>query len=220
MKLTPTEFVIYIFQRCLKPKKPTAFYIHTYDNLDNTMAGQTSIESFDENQMTACERRKMCTCDFDGPCFTKKVVKINFVKQSTALEEKSESSHLDPNNVSKSNIVTKITDYFQKESNSTIGAKILNDQSNVESKVLSEPKDIFISTKNQPIQALSITPLLGCHVGLKFIEDESLFNLDSLTCHACNDKTFKNAKGGLISELFFSFWLQSPKRVLKHCPEH
>ena len=215
MKLTPTEFVIYIFQRCLKPKKPTAFYMHTYDNLDNTMAGQTSIESFDENQMTACERRKMCTCDFDGPCFTKKVVKINFVKQSTALEEKSESSHLDPNDVSKSNIITKITDYFQKESDSANGAKMLDDQSNVESKVLSEPKDIFISTKNQPIEAPSLTPLLGCHVGLKFIEDESLFNLDSLTCHACNDKTFKNAKGGLISESCFFILASISKKSLK-----
>ena len=179
------------------------------------MAGQTSKESFDENQMTACERRKMCTCDFDGPCFTKQVVKKDCVRQSTALEEKSESSHLDPNNVSKSNIVTKITDYFQKESNSTIGAKNLNDQSNVESKVLSEPKDMFISTKNQTIQAPSLTPLLGCHVGLKFIEDESLFNMDSLTCHACNDKTFKNAKGGLISESCFFILASISKKSLK-----
>ena len=207
--------MIYIFLSYLKPKKSTAFYIHTYENLDTIMAGQTSIESFDENQMTACERRKMCTCDFDGPCFTKQVVKINFVKQSTALEEKSESSHLDPNDVSKSNIITKITDYFQKESDSANGAKMLDDKSNVESKVLSEPKDMFISTKNQPIQAPSLTPLLGCHVGLKFIEDESLFNLDSLTCHACNDKTFKNAKGGLISESCFFILASISKKSLK-----
>ena len=200
----------------MKPKKPTAFYIHTYDNLDTIMAGQTSIESFDENQMTACERRKMCTCDFDGPCFTKQVVKENSVNQLTALEEKSESSHLDPNNVSKSNVITKITDYFQKESNSThIGAEILDDQSNVESRVQSEPKDMFVSTKNQPIQAPSLTPLLGCHVGLKFIEDESLFNLDSLTCHACNDKTFKNAKGGLISESVFFILAPISKKSVK-----
>ena len=121
----------------------------------NIMAGQTSIESFDENQMTDCERRKMCTCDFDGPCFTNKIVKINCVNQSTATEEKSESSHLDPNNVSQSNIVTKITDYFQKQSNSTIGANML-DESIVKSKGPSEPKDMFISTKNQSIYAPSI----------------------------------------------------------------
>ena len=36
------------------------------------------------NQMTACERRKMCFCDYDGPCFSKRV-------KSTVLE--SESSH-------------------------------------------------------------------------------------------------------------------------------
>ena len=178
------------------------------------MAGQTSIESFDENQMTVCERRKMCTCDFDGPCFTKQIVKENCENQATALEEKSESSHLDPNNVSKSNIITKITDYFQKQSNSTIEATML-DQSIVKSKGPSEPKDIFISTKNQPIQVPSLTPLLGCHVGLKFIEDESLFNLDSLTCHACNDKTFKNAKGGLISESFFLLCLKFSKIFTK-----
>ena len=178
------------------------------------MAGQTSIESFDKNQMTACERRKMCTCDFDGPCFTKQVVKRNCVKQSTALEEKSEFSHLDPNNVSKSNIITKITDYFQKESNGTIGATML-DQSIVKSKVPSEPKDIFISTKNQPIQEPSLTLLLGCHVGLKFIEDESLFNLDTLTCHACNDKTFKNAKGGLISKSCFFILAPISKKSVK-----
>ena len=207
--------MLYIFLNYLKPKKPAAFYIHTYDNLDTIMAGQMSIESFDENQMTACERRKMCTCDFDGPCFTKQVVKKPCVKQSTAIEEKLNTSHLDPNDVSKSNIITKITDYFQKESNSTIGAEILDDQLNVESKVLSKPKDMIVSTKNQPIQAPSLTPLLGCHVGLKFIKDESLFNLDSLTCHACNDKTFKNAKGGLISESVFFILAPISKKSVK-----
>jgi hypothetical protein len=152
------------------------------------MAGQTSIESFDENQMTACERRKMCTCDFDGPCFKKQIVKKKCVKESAALEEKSESSHLDPNIVSKSDIITKITDYFQRQSSAT-----MLDQSIVKSKGPSDPKNMFISTKNQSIHAPNIKSL-GCHVGLKFIEDESMFDLDSLTCHACNDKIFKNAK--------------------------
>ena len=119
------------------------------------MAGQTSIESLDENQMTACERRKMCTCDFDGPCFSKEIVKTNCVKQSTAIEEESKSSHLDPNKVPKSNIITKITDYFQEKSISSNGANML-DKSSVKSKMPSEPKDMFISTKNQP----SLTPSL------------------------------------------------------------
>ena len=49
------------------------------------MAGQIVKESVDDDQITACERRKMCTCDYDGPCFRKRE-KLNLVKEPTILE--------------------------------------------------------------------------------------------------------------------------------------
>ena len=49
---------------------------------------------------------------------------------------------------------------------------------------------------NHMIQSSSPTPSTSSGSGLpslKFIEDESLFDLDALTCHACN-KSFKNTR--------------------------
>ena len=81
--------------------------------------------------------------------------------------------------------------------------------------VPSEPKDMFTSTKSQPIHAPSPTPSSSSGSGvpvLKFIEDESLFDLDALTCHACN-KSFKNTRA-------FKLHRDRHQGALKHkCPE-
>ena len=81
--------------------------------------------------------------------------------------------------------------------------------------VPSDPKDMFTSTKSQPIHAPSPTPSSSSGSGvpvLKFIEDESLFDLDALTCHACN-KSFKNTRA-------FKLHRDRHQGALKHkCPE-
>merc|ERR1712156_325930 len=83
--------------------------------------------------------------------------------------------------------------------------------------VPSDPKDMFVSTKSQPpiVHAPSPTPSSSSGSGLpvlKFIEDESLFDLDALTCHACN-KSFKNTRA-------FKLHRDRHQGALKHkCPE-
>ena len=65
------------------------------------------------------------------------------------------------------------------------------------------------------IQSSSPTPSTSSGSGLpslKFIEDESLFDLDALTCHACN-KSFKNTRA-------FKLHRDRHQGALKHkCPE-
>ena len=65
------------------------------------------------------------------------------------------------------------------------------------------------------LQASSPTPSTSSGSGLpslKFIEDESLFDLDALTCHACN-KSFKNTRA-------FKLHRDRHQGALKHkCPE-
>merc|ERR1712051_295101 len=65
------------------------------------------------------------------------------------------------------------------------------------------------------LQSSSPTPSTSSGSGLpslKFIEDESLFDLDALTCHACN-KSFKNTRA-------FKLHRDRHQGALKHkCPE-
>ena len=77
------------------------------------------------------------------------------------------------------------------------------------------PTEPPVSTKSQPLHAPSPTPSSSSGSGLpvlKFIEDESLFDLDALTCHACN-KSFKNTRA-------FKLHRDRHQGALKHkCPE-
>ena len=67
----------------------------------------------------------------------------------------------------------------------------------------------------KPVHAPSPTPSSSSGSGvptLKYIEDESLFDLDALTCHACN-KSFKNTRA-------FKLHRDRHQGALKHkCPE-
>ena len=81
--------------------------------------------------------------------------------------------------------------------------------------IVTTPLPPGISEMLKPIHAPSPTPSSssGSNVTtLKYIEDESLFDLDALTCHACN-KSFKNTRA-------FKLHRDRHQGALKHkCPE-
>merc|ERR1719447_1010246 len=81
--------------------------------------------------MTICEKRKMCMCDVDGPCFSTKsqplqVSKTKFLDQENALEPKfSESNVKKQQVIASNNFETEFTDPNDFMNSETIEYKIL-----------------------------------------------------------------------------------------------
>merc|ERR1719447_38151 len=81
--------------------------------------------------MTICEKRKMCMCDVDGPCFSTKsqplqVSKTKFLDQENAVEPKfSESNVKKQQVIASNNFETEFTDPNDFMNSETVEYKIL-----------------------------------------------------------------------------------------------
>merc|ERR1712079_363554 len=95
------------------------------------MAGFSSKLISDGKEMTICEKRKMCMCDFDGPCFSTKsqpvqVSKANILGSENASELKFSESNVKKHQViASNNFETEFTDPNDFMNSETVEYKIL-----------------------------------------------------------------------------------------------